>query len=93
MDDPYDVEELDNEIACARQQLEVNTFNVNELQRELSMYNFDEVKVLETLRGMKGKDASDMLCVLYKRMADVKKEMRELEVLVGNVELQELGRF
>ena len=42
---------------------------------------------------MKGKDASDMLCVLYKKMADVKKEMRELEVLVGNVELQELRVF
>lgn len=80
--DAEEQEELDEAIAQVQEVLEVNTYSVNELEQALQQSQFDEEEVLTHLRNLSVKEARDMLCVLYKRLADYMREMKELQKLV-----------
>ena len=60
----------------------MKTYSVNELEQILQRSQFDEEEVLKHLRNLSMKEAGEMLCVLYKRLADYMREMKELQKMV-----------
>ena len=81
--DAEEQEELEDAIAQAQEVLAVDTYSVNELEQVLQQSQFDEEEVLTHLRNLNMQEAREMLCVLYKRLADYMREMKELQKLVG----------
>ena len=80
--DQLDQEDLEDAIAQAQEVLAVKTYSVNELEQILQRSQFDEEEVLKHLRNLSMKEAGEMLCVLYKRLADYMREMKELQKMV-----------
>ena len=81
--DAEEQEELEDAIAQAQEVLAVDTYSVNELEQVLQQSQFDEEEVLTHLRNLNMQEAREMLCVLYKRLADYMRLMKEIQKLVG----------
>lgn len=81
--DRFEQEELEDAIEQVRNELNIESRGVENIELLLRDHDFREDKVMNTFKGMKLDEAIDMLCVIYKKLVDFMKEVNELSKAVN----------